>query len=86
MQTRSPPLKIVMMLHYYAIAAPYAEYDPAHRESQAVAHFRDELIRDGLIEADPASPSGYTATERGRVWVDMICDTPLPIQKWSPPD
>lgn len=79
------PLHIRMMLHYYAIATPYAEHDPFHASSIAVAEYRGHLIQSGLIEEDLKSPSGYRSTARGRAYVEALCDMPLPIQKWVMP-
>lgn len=77
------PLQIRMMLHYYAIAK-YGERDHLHANSPAVFEQRGYLIRDGLIEADETSGSGYRATDRGVAYVELLCQMPLPIQKWVP--
>lgn len=79
------PLHWQMLLHYYAIAAPYAESDPGHANSLAVKAYTAELLQDGLIRADETSGSGYRATERGEVLVDHICNLPLPMQEWRMP-
>lgn len=79
------PLQIVMMLHYYAIAEPYAYRDPCHANSEAVRKQRDRLVSFELIEPDPNSRSGYRATERGVAYVEALERTPLPIKKWVMP-
>jgi hypothetical protein len=79
------PLQISMMLHYYAIAAPYAQNDPEHANSPAVFEQRGELMRDGLIKPDVESRSGWRATPRGTAYVDALCRMPLPICKWVTP-
>jgi hypothetical protein len=71
-----------MMLHYYAINAPYAEHDPAHAKSIAVENQRAQLISFELLETATAAPSGYRVTERGAVYVEALCDMPLPVKKW----
>lgn len=79
------PLQIKMVLHYYAIAEPYALLDPAHANSDAVCTQRALLCSDGLIEAIAGSPSGYRITPRGEAYVDAVCATPLPVSKWVIP-
>ena len=38
----------------------------------------NRLKDSNLIEHDSSSPSGYMPTERGNVFVEMLCSTPLP--------
>lgn len=81
------PLQIKMMLHHYAIAAPYAADDPAHANSPAVFKQRALLLDDGLIEPIAgASPStSYGTTARGDAYVEALCAMPLPVCKWAQP-
>jgi hypothetical protein len=80
------PLQIRMMLHYYAISAPYAVDNPQHADSLAVREQRQRLINDELIEPDETSGSGFRATDRGDAYVEALCAMPLPIKKWVMPD
>ncbi len=80
------PLQIQMMLHYYAIAEPYACRQPEHANSEAVHQQRHSLICDELLETDPGSPSSFRVTERGLAYVKALKDMPLPIKKWVMPD
>ena len=79
------PLQIKMVLHYYAIAEPYALLDPAHAKSAAVCAQRALLCSDGLIEATAEAQSGYRITPRGEAYVDALCAMPLPVSKWVMP-
>jgi hypothetical protein len=79
------PLQIKMMLHYYAIAAPYAEGDPLHANSDAVHEQRGRLVLDELLYCDPKAPAVYVVTERGRVYVEGLCLVPLPVKNWAMP-
>lgn len=79
------PLHITMLLHYHTTPTPYAEHDCAHQESEAVHKFRAQLVKLELIERDEADVSLYHTTDKGRAFVDMLCATPMPIQKWSAP-
>jgi len=79
------PLKITMMLHYYAIAAPYSEHNLAHARSSAVHEQRQELLTDGMIFQDDGRESGWGVTEKGRAYVDALLAIPLPVCKWVIP-
>lgn len=79
------PLQITMMLHYHALAQPYALHEPQHARSPAVFEQRSSLIRDEMLALDPDSMSGYRVTERGRAYVEALCALPLPIKKWIMP-
>lgn len=71
------PLQIQMMLHYYAIAEPYAMRQPEHAGSRSVIDQRMKLINLGLLSVVPETPSGYRPTELGREYVDRLCNTPI---------
>jgi hypothetical protein len=43
----------------------------------------DHLVSEGIIV--PAGPSSHELTDRGRAWLDMILDTPMPVQLWADP-
>jgi len=73
------PLAIRLILHVHAIAEPIENIT-----SPAVKELMDEFLRDGLI-ATWDFGSGYQTTERGRIWVDMICATPIPVMAWIDP-
>ncbi len=66
-------LQIQMMLHYYAIAEPYAMRDPAHANSQAVRQQRATLVTLGLIVSDNC-PSGWRTTEAGDTYIQRLKD------------
>lgn len=79
------PLQLQMMLHYYAIAEPYACRQSDHANSPEVMRQREELIVDKLIEVVLTSFSGYQCTARGKAYVEMLCAMPLPVCKWVAP-
>jgi hypothetical protein len=79
------PLQIRMMLHYYCIAAPYAEDDPPHRSSPVVGAQRQDLIDLGLLESRAGCPSGFGCTERGVAYVEGLQAMPLPEKVWVIP-
>jgi hypothetical protein len=75
-------LQIKMLLHYRAIAEPYALHDPAHANSPAVLEQREWLVQAQMLRRT-TDTIGYAVTERGAVWLDHVYDLPLPTQKWS---
>jgi hypothetical protein len=79
------PLQITMMLHYYAIAAPYAQHEPEHAISPAVRSQTQDLADAGLIEPSSTSGSGWRSTDKGKAYVEMLCDLPVPVCKWVQP-
>lgn len=78
------PLHIQLMLHYYAVAEPYAKNDLEHATSRAVSDYTKELLEYGLIVKD-VGPSGFKSTDRGNAYVQMLCNLPLPVCKWVAP-
>lgn len=58
---------------------PRVDNDPSVRDRIT------ELIRSGLIEQRPSEMNCYSATPKGRVFLQMLQDTPLPVQSWEDP-
>lgn len=67
------PLHIQMMLHYYAIATPYAVHEPEHASSPAVQKYRYQLYKWGLLEPND-SESGWYPTAQGREYIERLLD------------
>ncbi len=65
------PLHIQLLLHYYAVAEPYAKGTP-HGDSGAVKEYREQLIRRGLLFVDAGGASGYRTTLIGDMLVKAI--------------
>lgn len=83
-QHHMPPLKIKMMLHFYAVVGPFAP--EVVRRSEAYSQYVRELLSDGMIERPSHSEReqhegwAYRATEKGRVYVNALTQVPMPIQ------
>lgn len=45
----------------------------------------ETLLGLGLIGLHPEIGGVYHVTERGKVWAEMICSTPLPVERWIDP-
>jgi hypothetical protein len=79
-ETVMTPYQIKLILHWYCVV---------DRFPQASAPIYDEtmawMLRDGLIEPRRDVEGLYTTTERGAKFVEMLCDTPLPENRWLDP-
>jgi 5-keto 4-deoxyuronate isomerase len=45
---------------------------------------KNRFISAGIIEACGGG-CGYTTTERGKVWLSMLLETPYPTASWADP-
>jgi hypothetical protein len=89
------PLKITMLLHYYAHAMDYRdEVDGAHACSGAVTEAICDFLRDGLIKetnpgwsGQPAScrNSQYGVTAKGEAMVSHLMAVQIPVCQWVQP-
>lgn len=71
--SNATPAVIEVMLHCY-----YSPEPVPRREAPAVAEAIRRLGRQALIETSDNEET-YHATERGSVWVEMLCTTPFPV-------
>lgn len=82
---RMPPMKVKMLLHFYACAEAYAP--EKGRTSPAYTQFIKELLRDDLVERPTkdereANPGwAYRTTAKGDALVNAICSTPMPVER-----
>lgn len=74
------PIAVEIMLHYYYSAADYRNGDFS---APAVRQFIDMWRDLGLLEA--SAPNNYEITEGGRLYVEAICNVPVPVRKWVTP-
>lgn len=89
------PLRIKMLLHYYAHAMDYRdEVDDAHASSGAVTEAIADFLADGLIKEtnrdwviQPAScrNSQYGVTAKGEAMVKHLTDVQIPVCVWVQP-
>ena len=88
MKNKFTPLHISLLIHIYTRPT-----EVPHRSAPAVKQFLAELGSLGLIEKNGASLnwepsdrcyeiSGLEITDKGRAFMDKICNTPLPVQAW----
>lgn len=75
------PIDISFMLVCYVSGDPKQELGSKQWNSPAGQKTRDWLVGNDLVEAET-----YRATERGRAWVEFICQTPLPESDWRMPE
>lgn len=79
------PLQLTMLLHYYSIAEPYALRQPEHANSPVVKDQRMGLMNEGLLLVSDITGSEYKVTEKGKAFIEALCNMPLPVCKWVIP-
>ena len=77
---RTPPSDIEVMLYFY-----YSPERHPRAQALAVQHAIFKFVRDGLLVSSGQKDGRFSATDRGRAWVEMICATPYPEQVWRNP-
>ena len=78
----STPNGISVLLHHHSTTTPHPQADaPAVREAVT------NLVDGGLLQLsdDPERENGYETTDKGRMYVNMLCDTPWPEQRLVDP-
>jgi hypothetical protein len=81
-QTLWSPLHLELVLHHYCSSSPWRGSSPV-----APAYTNDLIAAGLLIEKnlDPGTPDNITITPRGKAFVDILCQTPIPVQRWADP-
>lgn len=75
------PLEIELMLKAY-----YYEIEPKDIITRAHSCSVEQLLRSDLIDLDIIKIKGsYTITEKGKKFVKMLLNTPMPVLKWIDP-
>lgn len=71
------PLEIEILMHYASKAGDYRDGD---HSSEAVRRCIGVFLDRGLLERREGNPC-YRATEGTHMYVDALCEVPLPVQK-----
>jgi hypothetical protein len=82
------PIKLKVLLHYYCCPGPFCKSNPESPASTDAIDFwvnRDMLEEDfdRTLEEDP--DLDYAITEKGKVYVEAVLNTPFPIKTWIVP-
>ena len=82
------PLEIEILLHYYCCPTDYRDGDfSAPAVQDAIERFRDEInLLEPTQSMDVYHDPHYRITERGRVFVEALCNMPLPVKTWVMPE
>jgi len=75
------PLHIELMIHYYTSSAEFKRI-----EAPACSEYAKQLVGWGLLEdsenkvriSNSSVVASYQSTPRGKAFVEMLCNTPLP--------
>lgn len=70
------PLHLELMIHFTVSDAPFP------RPSGAASDYTNDLLERGLVQK---TAYGYGATNMGRAFVHLACDTPLPVSGFFDP-
>lgn len=72
-----PPGFIKLLLHYHTTA---------EQPVSSIVHteWTNQMIEDGLIETRVDKKS-YATTDKGSAYVDLLCSTPYPVNRWVDP-
>ncbi len=74
------PYQIKLILHWHCVVDRFPQANsPIYGETMAA------MIADGLLKKREDSDGLYTTTERGAKFVEMLCETPLPVERWLDP-
>ena len=82
------PLEIEILLHYYQrFPTDFRDGNFCAPEVQdAIERFRDEYnLLEPTQSMDVYHDPHYRITERGRVFVEALCNMPLPVKTWVMP-
>ena len=81
------PLEIEILLHYYRCPTDYRDGDFSAPDVQdAIERFRDtHNLLEPTHSMDEFCEPHYTITERGHVFVEALCNMPLPVKTWVMP-
>lgn len=73
------PAEMSILIHCHALAKPLSE-------SVVTSDTIKWFLAEGIIEHDGREhSSGFKTTERGRKWLEMCLETPMPIMRWVDP-
>jgi len=71
------PSDLEVLIHYHCDPYQYPRYD-----DHVVVEATKKFLQDDIIKVDNRSDSGYSTTEKGKAWINMILKTPHPVQCW----
>jgi hypothetical protein len=74
------PYEITMLLEIYC-----GSDDPSATPSPLKDETLAKFARFGLTQKASNCARGYQATERAKVYIDALCSTPWPVQRWVMP-
>lgn len=74
------PLDLNVLIECCTSVEPGCNWYPEHWDSWAAQVTRTEFRLQGVID------DNNKATEKGKAWLEFICQTPMPIQEWKLPE
>jgi len=74
------PNDLEVLLHYYVSPTPHPRLT-----ASAVQESISRFLTNGILEKSDVWDSGYTVTNRGKAWLEMLLATPYPVYVWADP-
>jgi hypothetical protein len=75
-ETSMSPLALKVLVECCVSGKPGTNMMFEQWNSDPAREIRQQFYRDGITNSDD------TATDRGLAWLEIICSTPMPVQKW----
>jgi len=79
------PYEINVALHYHSHVDDFS-HQGAPIWDETAKWFLDNGLLVMRFHEDPAYPRIYDPTPKLHAYVEMLCETPLPVQKWIRPN
>lgn len=74
------PFELTILIHYYGSVNDFRDGDFS---APILEHVFKAMIVSGLLAV--GEETKYRITEKGWAFVEALCNTPLPVQKWVMP-
>lgn len=75
------PLEIQIGIHYATTMSDFRDLD-----APAIGEAINRFVDLGMLEVTPDGRSAYAATHGMRMWVESLCQSPLPERRWVFPE
>ena len=66
------PLHLEILMHYNCSNNFF------RASNQTIIEFHNDLVKLNLLDIN----NGYFITDKGKVWLEHILETPMPVQEW----
>ena len=64
------PLHLEILMHYFVSGTMFP------RSTPTITEYQGHLVELGLLDTE------LSVTEKGKLWIERVLNTPMPVQKW----